>query len=100
MQAYIAALTPEELHRSVRPSFGETGKGPIKVYQALTQVAMHSADHRAQLLRHIHRMAGPTVEQDCLGYLFAKAPSSPSLSTEPRAQWPPIGRVAQLNFEM
>ena len=72
VRAYMASLTLEELQRTVRPPFWEADKGPIKVYQALTQVAMHSADHRAQLLTHIRRMDGPTVEQDFLVYLFAK----------------------------
>lgn len=72
VQAYVAGLTPEELQREVRPPFWENGQGPIKVHQALTQVAFHSADHRAQMLLHIRRFGGPAVEQDFLGYLFAK----------------------------
>ena len=72
VRAYVAALTPEELEREVRPPFWKEGQAPIKVYQALTQVALHSADHRAQLLTHIRRLGGPTVEQDFLGYLFTK----------------------------
>jgi len=70
VRAYIAALTPQELQRAVRPPFWEEGQNAIKVYQALTQVALHSADHRAQLLTHTRRLGGPTVEQDFLGYLF------------------------------
>ncbi len=72
VRAYLAALTPEELQREVRPPFWEEGHGAIKVYQALTQVALHSADHRAQMLTHIRRLGGPTVEQDFLGYLIQK----------------------------
>jgi uncharacterized damage-inducible protein DinB len=72
VRTYIAALTPEELQRAVRPPFWEEGHGAIKVYQALTQVATHSADHRTQMLTHIRRLGGPTVEQDFLGYLLEK----------------------------
>jgi uncharacterized damage-inducible protein DinB len=74
VRAYVAALTREELERKVRPPFWEAGQGPITVAQALTQVAFHSADHRAQALTHIRRLGGPTVEQDFLGYLVAKQP--------------------------
>ncbi|MEZ4863318.1 MAG: DinB family protein [Caldilineaceae bacterium] len=73
VRAYVAALTPDELQREVRPSFWEVEQGPIKVYQALTQVALHSGDHRAQILTHIRNLGGATVEQDFLGYLFRKA---------------------------
>lgn len=69
---YVTALTPDALQRTVRPSFWKNSQGPIQVHQALTQVAMHSADHRAQMLTHIRRFGGPTVEQDFLGYLFEK----------------------------
>jgi uncharacterized damage-inducible protein DinB len=72
VRAYVAGLTPTELQRSIRPPFWEDNQAPIKVYQALTQVALHSADHRAQMLTHIRRLGGPTVEQDFLGYLFVK----------------------------
>ena len=63
-------LTLEELQRTVRSLFWKDDQAPIKVYQALTQVVLHSADHRTQLLTHIRRLGGPTVEQDFLGYLF------------------------------
>lgn len=69
---YVATLMPTELERTVRPPFWQGDQSPIKVYQALTQVAMHSTDHRAQLLTHIRRLGGSTVEQDFLGYLFDK----------------------------
>jgi uncharacterized damage-inducible protein DinB len=71
VRGYLAALTPTELEREVRPPFWEEGQ-PIKVWQALVQVANHSTDHRAQMLTGILQLGGPTIEQDYLGYLFAK----------------------------
>lgn len=68
VMAYLAALTPAELARAVRPEFWEQ-QGPIKVWQAIYQVALHSNDHRAQILATLHQLGAPTVEQDYLGYL-------------------------------
>jgi uncharacterized damage-inducible protein DinB len=69
---YLARLTPEELERSVRPSFWEDDNKPIKVWQALLQVANHSTDHRAQTMAGLQRLGAPTVGQDVLDYLFEK----------------------------
>lgn len=68
---YLAAATPAELEREVRPEFWETDR-PIKIWQALTQVANHSLDHRAQILAMVHQMGGETVEQDYLNYFWSK----------------------------
>lgn len=70
VRAYLARLTPGELRREVRPAFWPTGRRPIAVYQALTQVANHSTDHRAQTLAGLHRLGAPTVGQDVLDHLF------------------------------
>lgn len=69
---YLATLTPEELQREVSPGFWE-GHLAIRVWQAMIQVANHSTDHRAQILAGIHRLGGPTVEQDYLSYLMARS---------------------------
>lgn len=71
-RAYIAHLTPQELEREVRPPFWEADKQPIKVWQALLQVAHHSTDHRAQTLAGLHQLGAPTVGQDVLDYLFER----------------------------
>lgn len=72
VRAYLDALTPDELQREVRPDFWDEGEQPIRVWQALFQVANHSTDHRAQTLAGIHRLGGPTVGQDYLTYLAHK----------------------------
>lgn len=69
VRSYVATLTNQELQRRVRPAFWGEGQFSVNVEQALTQVALHSADHRAQLLTHIRTFGGPTVEQDFLQYL-------------------------------
>ena len=65
---YIDSLTPAELERDVHPEFWED-EPPIKLWQALIQVANHSTDHRAQILAGIHRLGGETAGQDYLDYL-------------------------------
>jgi uncharacterized damage-inducible protein DinB len=71
VMAYITALTPEELARTVKPPFWEENQAPVQVWQALLQIANHSTDHRAQTLAGIHRLGGRTIEQDYLDYHFA-----------------------------
>jgi uncharacterized damage-inducible protein DinB len=74
---YIEALTPEELERDVRPDFWDADDPPIKVWEAMVQVANHSTDHRAQTLAGLHRLGAPTVQQDFLQFaqmVRAKAP--------------------------
>ena len=58
--AYVAALTPDEVARTI----SWPGRPMIIVWEALTQVAMHSMDHRAQILAGLHQLGAPTVEQD------------------------------------
>jgi uncharacterized damage-inducible protein DinB len=65
---YIESLTPEELERDVRPDFWDAGDPPIKVWEAMVQVANHSTDHRAQTLAGLHRLGAPTVQQDFLQF--------------------------------
>ena len=72
VRTYLDRLTPDELQREVRPGFWSAGQGPIRVYQALLQVANHSTDHRAQTLAGLHRLGAPTVGQDVLDYLFER----------------------------
>jgi len=70
---YVAALTPEELDREVKPPFWEPEKPSLKVYEALFQVALHSQDHRAQTLAALHRVGGSTTPQDFIFYKFDRA---------------------------
>lgn len=74
VSSYITTLTTEELQRDVKPDFWED-KQPIKVWQALIQVANHSTDHRAQILAGIGQLGGATVEHGYLSYLFEKQKS-------------------------
>ena len=68
-QAYVASLTDAELQRNVHPDFWDDDEPSITVAEALTQVAFHSMDHRAQTLAMLHKLGAPTVGQDFLGYL-------------------------------
>lgn len=67
---YIQSLTPAELERDVKPPFWENYQRPVKVWEALLQVANHSTDHRAQTLAGLHQLGAPTVGQDYLDYIF------------------------------
>jgi uncharacterized damage-inducible protein DinB len=71
MCAYLAALTPEELQRMVHPEFWGAETPPAPVWEALFQVLNHSTDHRAQALRYVKWLGGPTFEQDYLNFLYA-----------------------------
>ena len=66
-EAYLATLTPAELHREVHP---EEGLPAIRVWQALLQVFNHATDHRAQMLAGLHKLGGPTFEQDYVYFLY------------------------------
>ncbi|MBZ0277830.1 MAG: DinB family protein [Anaerolineae bacterium] len=72
IRAYLERLTPAEMEREVRPHFWDETRQPIKVWEAILQVANHSTDHRAQTLAGLHRLGAPTVGQDFLDYLFAQ----------------------------
>lgn len=74
IRAYLDTLTPQELEREVKPEFWDENEQPIKVWQALMQVANHSTDHRAQTLAGLHRLGAPTIGQDYLMYLHHENP--------------------------
>ncbi|MBZ0302236.1 MAG: DinB family protein [Anaerolineae bacterium] len=67
--AYLDGITDAELQRLVKPPHWEAGEAPIAVWQAMLQVANHSTDHRAQILRLLFDLGAPTFEQDYLNYL-------------------------------
>lgn len=69
--AYIQTLTNAELKRKVRPAFWDENQSAITVAQALTQVANHSTDHRAQTMAVLHTLGYDGVGQDFLMYLHA-----------------------------
>ncbi len=73
MRAYLAALTPAELQRMVHPDFWEEDPA-APVWGALFQVLNHSTDHRAQAMKYIKWLGGPTFEQDYLNFLDETAP--------------------------
>lgn len=68
-QAYAATLTEGELARIVKPSVWEEDRPGMTVAQALTQVILHSMDHRAQTLAMLHTLGIEGVGQDYLRYL-------------------------------
>lgn len=74
IRAYLEQLTPEELQREVKPKFWSEDESPIKVWQALLQVANHSTDHRAQTLAGLHRLGAPTIAQDYLIFVHGENP--------------------------
>lgn len=72
VRAYLATVTPEDLARTVRPTFWQD-PWSVQAWQGLMQVLNHSTDHRAQLLDAIRELGGATVEQDYLTYLHERA---------------------------
>lgn len=72
-RAYLGGLTDTELQREVKPEFWTAEQPPIKVWEAIMQVLLHSADHRAQALAALHAVGGPTTPQDFLFYHFDRA---------------------------
>jgi uncharacterized damage-inducible protein DinB len=73
IRAYVSRLTADEASRLVKPPFWSDDKPAIAVYEALYQVAVHSADHRAQALSALHKVGGQTTPQDYLFYRFDTA---------------------------
>lgn len=71
VRAYLDTLDEAELKREVLPPFWED-KQPVRVWQAILQVANHGTDHRSQMLAGLHKLGGPTIEQDYLNYIFEK----------------------------
>lgn len=67
--AYIRSLTNEELQRKVSAPWWDGADSSITVTQALTQVANHSTDHRAQTMAVLHTLGYGGIEQDFLAYL-------------------------------
>ena len=72
VRAYLATLTPDDLARTVRPTFWQD-PWSVSAWQGLMQVLNHSTDHRAQLLDSVRELGGPTDEQDYLAYLHERA---------------------------
>lgn len=70
---YAARLTPDELARTVKPSFWDEEQPPITVALAIGHILNHSTDHRAQTLAGLWTVGGPTTPQDVLFYHFDRA---------------------------
>lgn len=66
---YINRLTDDELQRKVKVAWWADDVPLITVAQALTQVANHSTDHRAQTMALLHMLGYEGVGQDFLAYL-------------------------------
>ncbi len=73
VRAYLDELTADDLQRTAKPDFWGEDDTRVRVYQALTQVAFHSADHRSQILAQVSALGGETVSQDFLDYLEEQA---------------------------
>ncbi len=73
VRVYLEELAADDLQREVKPDFWDEDEASVKVYQALTQVAFHSADHRSQILAQVDALGGETVGQDFLDYLEERA---------------------------
>jgi uncharacterized damage-inducible protein DinB len=68
-RTFIASLNEADFRRKVKPAFWEAEEPAITVAQALTQVANHSTDHRAQILAMLYSLGAITTDQDFLAYL-------------------------------
>lgn len=67
--AYMQSLDDAELGRKVRVTWWDEVDPDITVAQALTQVANHSTDHRAQTMAVLHMLGYEGVGQDFLEFL-------------------------------
>lgn len=70
---YIKAVTDDELRREVKVHWWEDSDPSITVAQALTQVANHSTDHRAQAMAVLHMLGYEGIGQDFLSYLHRES---------------------------
>jgi uncharacterized damage-inducible protein DinB len=66
---YIQSLNDDELQRKVKAPWWEVTALPITVAQALTHVANHSTDHRAQTMAVLDTLGYEGAAQDFLAYL-------------------------------
>lgn len=74
---YLATLTDADLHEMIEydmPHRGGWKRQPR--WQILLHVVNHGSDHRAQMLAQLHRLGGPTVEQDLMFYLWQQPESA------------------------
>lgn len=71
MLAYIQGLDEAGLDDVVHFNMPQRGGAKQNLrWQILQHVANHGTDHRAQMLRVIHDLGGPTFEQDLMIYLW------------------------------
>lgn len=69
MAAYIATLDDARL--------AQTARGMNEpVWQILMHLVNHGTDHRAQMLRIVHDLGGPTFAQDLIIYLWSQGSAS------------------------
>ena len=71
MMGYIGTLSDKDLRRILlydMPKRG--GMKATPVWQILVQMVNHGTDHRAQMLRILYELGGPTIEQDFIVYLW------------------------------
>ena len=71
VMGYIGALTDRDLQRVLLYDMpGRGGMKAMPIWQILVQMVNHGTDHRAQMLRILHDLDGPTIEQDFVIYLW------------------------------
>ena len=71
MMGYVGTLTDKDLRRILlydMPNRG--GMKATPVWQILIHLINHGTDHRSQMLRILHDLGAPTIEQDFLVYLW------------------------------
>jgi uncharacterized damage-inducible protein DinB len=70
VRSYVGQLTANELERETQHPLSSERR--CKVWEGLMQTALHSLDHRSQVLAGLHKLGAPTVEQGFLHYVYEK----------------------------
>lgn len=69
LQARLDAVDEVELARPITYDWGDDQERTHSIEQILTQVFMHSLDHRAQIMAVLHDWGIETFSQDLIHYL-------------------------------
>ncbi|MBN1964729.1 MAG: DinB family protein [Anaerolineae bacterium] len=74
LRAYLDTLSDADLTQTFAYDRGDGAKFVHRLDQLLTQVCLHSFDHRVQIMAVLHEMGVETFNQDLIGYLWSTAP--------------------------
>jgi uncharacterized damage-inducible protein DinB len=75
LSAFAAALTPEDLTRTVRVPWFPDPPCVVTVAEALVQVAMHTQHHRGQCMTRLRDLGGEPKNVDWIIWLWKQKPA-------------------------